>query len=121
MKSAVVFLVAILAAPAYGNETVDRSAPYQPIKGTYAIYSGSLGEQLAPTRKDRKLSFIITGQAAQDIFDSMYPDDKENCGGEGVRARTKGQIWCTYRPARGYKCYFGYDLRTGKGIGGGIC
>lgn len=100
---------------------VDRPAPYQVLKGRYAIYSGELGEQQAPTRNDRKLSLIIDGQPAKEIFDSMSPDDKTACGSEGARSRTKGNTWCSYQPQRGYKCYLGLDLRTGKSIAGGMC
>jgi hypothetical protein len=96
-------------------------APYRPFSGKYTIYSGELGDQQAPTRNERKVSFIIDGGPAKEMFDSMYPDDKETCGSEGTRARTRGNVWCTYQQARGYKCYFGFDLRTGKSIGGGIC
>jgi len=99
----------------------DRPAPYQAVTGRYAIYSGDLDDQQAPTKKDRKLSLIIEGQAAKDLFDSMAPDDKTRCGSDGARSRTKGNTWCAYQPKRGYKCYLGLDLRTGKSIAGGMC
>lgn len=99
----------------------ERPTPYKTVTGRYAIYSGDLGEQQAPTRSDRKLSLIIDGQSAKDIFDSMSPDDKTTCGGEGARSRTKGHTWCSYQPKRGYQCYLGLDLRTGKSIAGGMC
>lgn len=122
MKKTVLIIGATaLVSLAYATVPADWPAPYRQFNGKYTIYSGELGDQQAPTRDDRKLSFIIEGQPAKDIFDSMYPDDKETCGGEGARARTKGNAWCTYQPRRGYRCYFGVDLRTGKSIGGGIC
>jgi len=96
-------------------------APYRSFSGKYTIYAGELGDQQAPTRNERKVSFIVDGEPAKEMFDSMHPDDKETCGGEGARGRTKGNVWCTYQPGKGYKCYFGFDLRTGKSIGGGIC
>jgi hypothetical protein len=91
-------------------------------KGDYAIYSGGLGNQQAPTRDDRKASFIIEGQPAKEIFNNMAPDDKETCRGDkGARSRTKGNVWCTFHPRDRYTCYFGFDLKAGKSIGGGIC
>lgn len=121
MKQTVLIIGATaLVSLAYAT-AADWPAPYRPFNGKYTIYSGELGDQQAPTRDDRKLSFIIEGQPAKDIFDSMYPDDKETCGSEGARGRTKGNAWCTYQPRRGYKCYFGFDLRTGQSIGGGVC
>ena len=59
------------------------------------MYAGSLGDQQAPTANDRKVSFIISGKPAKDLFDSMAPDDKVTCSGErGARSRTKGHVWC---------------------------
>lgn len=107
---------------AYAAEQVDWPAPYRPLKGEYTIYSGGLGDQQAPTRDDRKLSFIVDGAPAKEIFDSMSPDDKHTCTSEkGARSRTKNKIWCTYNPGNGYTCYFGFDLRTGRSIAGGVC
>lgn len=122
MKKTLLTISAItLLSLAYASDQADWPAPYRQFKGDYTIYSGELGNQQAPTRNDRKLSFIIEGQPAKEIFDSMYPDNKETCAGEGARARSKENVWCTYQPRRGYRCYFGFDLRTGKSIGGGIC
>jgi hypothetical protein len=113
---------ALLFSFAYAAEQAHWPAPYRPFKGDYAIYSGELGEQQAPTRDDRKLSFIIEGQPAKDIFNAMPPDEKETCSGEkGARSRRKEHVWCTFNPADGYTCYFGFDLRTGKSLAGGMC
>lgn len=107
---------------AYAAEQGNWPAPYRPSKAKYTIYSGGLGDQQAPTRDDRKLSFIVEGAPAKEIFDSMAPDDKHTCSGEkGTRSRTKGNLWCTYNPDKGYTCYFGFDLRTGRSIPGGTC
>lgn len=123
MKRTVLIVgVTSLMASTYASDKSDWPAPYKPFKGDYTIYSGELGNQQAPTRDDRKLSFIVEGKPAKDIFNSMAPDDKQTCTGEkGARSRTKGNVWCTYHPRDGYTCYFGFDLRTGQSIGGGIC
>lgn len=111
-----------LLSLAYAAEQHNWPAQYRPFKGEYAIYSGGLGDQQAPTKDDRKLSFIIEGQPAKEIFDSMGPDDKHTCSDEqGARSRIKGNAWCTYHPGDGYACYFGVDLRTGKSVAGGTC
>jgi len=107
---------------AHASDTPASPAPYLALKGTYSVYSGELGNQTAPTRRDRKVSFIIEGKAAKDIFDAIASDDKLTCSGnKGARSRTKGSMWCTYEPGEGYTCYFGVDLSTGKSIAGGIC
>ena len=35
---------------------------YRPFKGSYLIYSNTLGEQQPPTPHERKISFMVTGQ-----------------------------------------------------------
>jgi hypothetical protein len=113
---------ALLFPLAYAAEQAHQPAPYRPFKGDYTIYSGELDDQQAPTRDDRKLSFIIEGQPAKDIFNAIPRDEKETCSsGKGARSRRKGNVWCTFNPGDGYTCYFGFDLRTGKSIAGGIC
>ena len=122
MKNTVLIVGAtVLVSIVCSISAAERLAPYRQFSGKYAIYSGELGDQQAPTRTETKVSFIVDGQPAKELFDAMHPDDKETCGGEVARARTKGNVWCTYHPGRGYKCYFGFDLKTGKSIDGGIC
>ncbi|RYE72045.1 MAG: hypothetical protein EOO81_04405 [Oxalobacteraceae bacterium] len=96
-----------------------EAAP-KPLKADYVIYSGDLGEQMPPTKSDRKLSINVTGQSAKAIFDAIGPDTEASCmTGRGERERRKGTVWCFYQPGSGYECYFGFDLRTGKSIEGG--
>jgi hypothetical protein len=99
-----------------------QAAPQKPLSADYVIYSGNLDEQLAPTQADRKISISVSGKPAKDIFESIYPDIKVECITEkGERERRKGNVWCYYMPSRGYRCYLGFDLRTGKSIAGGDC
>jgi hypothetical protein len=124
MREHSILLVAGIALflAAHATERTDWASPYRPLIGKYIIYSGDLGDQQAPTRDDRKLSFIIEGQAAKEIFNALPSDDKETCSGEkGARSRSKENVWCTFNPEDGYTCYFGFDLRTGKSIAGGMC
>jgi hypothetical protein len=121
-KNFILASMAALSVLAYATEQANWPAPYRSFKGQYAIYSGELGDQQAPTQADRKLSFIVEGAAAKDIFNAMPPDDKQTCSGEkGARSRSKANVWCTFNTGDGYTCYFGFDLRTGKSIAGGIC
>jgi len=113
MKAVLLMLVAVVG---------QASAAPKPLKADYVIYSGDLGEQMPPTKADRKISINVTGQSAKDIFDSIGPDLKAECTTEkGDRERRKGTVWCFYQPSSGYECYFGFDLRTGKSIEGGEC
>jgi len=98
-------------------------APTKPLTAEYTIYSGGIGDEQAPTKDDRKLAIEVTGKAAKDIFDSLYPDVQGvNCSDEkGERLRRKGRIWCAYSPSGGYRCFLGFNLRTGESISGGSC
>lgn len=97
-------------------------APSKPLKAHYTIYSGELGNEQAPTDHERKIAIEISGQAAREIFASMYPDAKVTCSGaKGERLRGKGNLWCSFLPGTGYRCFLGYNLRTGKDIAGASC
>ncbi|CDG84870.1 hypothetical protein [Janthinobacterium agaricidamnosum] len=94
---------------------------YKPFKGSYLIYSNDLGEQEPPTRNDRKISFMVTGTIAKDMFDSMSPDSKDSCSSDkDYRERNKDNVSCTLDHGE-YACHFGFNLRTGKSIAGAIC
>lgn len=99
------------------------AAPAKPLTAEYTIYSGALGDEQAPTREDRKLAIEVTGKAAKEIFDSLYPDVQGvSCSDEkGERLRRKGRVWCAYSPSGGYRCFLGVNLRTGESISGGSC
>ena len=94
---------------------------FKPIKGSYLVYSGDLGEEQPPTANDRKISFVVTGQVAKEMFNSMSPDIKQACSqGKGYHERQKGNVSCVH-DADGYSCHFGLNLRTGASISGGYC
>jgi hypothetical protein len=117
MKILFPLMLAMFLAP-----TGQAKAVPKPLKADYVIYSGDLGEQMPPTKNDRKISINVTGQPAKEIFDSIWPDIKAECNTEkGGRERRKDNVWCFYLPGSGYECYFGFDLRTGKSIDGGEC
>ena len=99
------------------------SERYKPLQATYLLYSGEPGERAAPTATDRKIAIIVRGSPAKEIFDSLYPDAKDvTCTTEpGERLRRKGDIWCSYRPSNGYRCFLGYNLRNGQADSGASC
>jgi hypothetical protein len=108
---------------AHAQEKPADPAPTKPLKADYTIYSGELGDEQAPTKDERKLAIEVKGSAAKEIFDSLYPDAKGvSCSGEkGERLRRKGHVWCGYSPSSGYRCFIGFNLRTGDSIAGGSC
>jgi len=124
MKPSTLFFAAasMLSVLSHAQEKADYPAPAKPLKAEYTIYSGGLGDEQAPTKDERKLAIEISGQGAKDIFDSLYPDAKVTCSGEqGERLRRKGHVWCSFSPANGYRCFIGFNLRTGDSIAGGSC
>lgn len=99
---------------------------WRPLKASYTIFSGPiLSDREAPTPTDRKLSIRIEGQPAKEIFDSIGPDMRLTCSPEkGDRERAKQGVQCTYTAEgknKGYDCWIGIDLRTGKSIGTVSC
>lgn len=108
------------ALAAAGQDTAAGDS--KPLKGSYSIYAGTLGEETAPTKNDRKIAIEITGQPAKEMFESMYPDYQPTCSGEkGDRDRRKGNVYCSFNQGVGYRCFLGIDLRTGKSIAGASC
>ena len=110
-------------AAASAQDKAIYPAPAKSLTAEYTIYSGSLGDEQAPTKEDRKLAIEVTGKAAKEIFDSLYPDVQGvSCSDEkGERLRRKGRVWCAYSPSGGYRCFLGVNLRTGESISGGSC
>lgn len=124
MKTTPFLLLLLLgASTAYGAPD-EAPGPHRPLQGSYWIYGGGLGDPVPPTAKDKKVMFSIEGRAARELFDALGPDKKDLCtegSGTRVRARDKDRLFCM-RSARGeYSCNFGFDLRSGKSIGGSVC
>jgi len=120
MQRLLIIAIASMMLPfwAYASE----GGKYRPLKASYSLYSGTPGEKEAPTKTDRKIAIEIEGQAAKDIFDSLYPDAKVTCSEEkGERLRRRGEVWCTYTPTEKYRCFVGFNLRTGKSYSGASC
>lgn len=94
----------------------------KPLKGDYYTYGGSIGDKTPPTAKDRKLSLMLTGPLAKDLFDHIGPDTKDACSaGPDYRERNRGDLSCTWTKEDGYSCYVGVDVTTGKSIQGSTC
>jgi hypothetical protein len=105
------------------NSAVGWYEKFKPLKATYLIYSGEPDERAAPTKTDRKIAIIVEGDPAKEVFDSLYPDAKGvTCTTEkGERLRRRGDVWCSYRPSDGYRCFMGFNLRTGQAHSGASC
>ena len=120
------FLLATLSFHITSIMAADTSPPSapKPLRGNYQIYGGTLSEMLPPTSSDKKVAFMLTGPAAKDLFLQIGPDvaRKNACSeANGYRERRRGDLSCVYMKNDGYSCYFGLDLKTGKGMHGAIC
>jgi hypothetical protein len=124
MKKLLVLASACVLSAAYaGDDAKGWYEKYKPLKASYLIYAGEPDERSAPTKTDRELAIIVEGNAAKEIFDSLYPDAKGvSCTTEpGERLRRKGDVWCSYRPSDGYRCFMGFNLRNGQSNSGASC
>ncbi|MEH6433743.1 hypothetical protein [Massilia sp. DD77] len=115
-----VFACAAAALPSHADEL----GPHKKLTGVYRVYGGGLGDPSVPTPQDKKVMFSISGAAAKEIFNAIGPDKKDICTeGSSTRVRSKddGNLSCL-RSAKGeYSCNFGFDLVSGKSIGGIVC
>lgn len=102
----------------------DWELKYTPITGQYGIYGGGLGDPTRPGKDDAKIAFSVEGKVAKEMFDAMGPDVKDVCtegSGDRVREKDHGNLSCMRTKKGEYFCNFGFDLRTGKSIGGVVC
>ncbi|MBJ7314090.1 hypothetical protein ACFOLJ_04440 [Rugamonas sp. CCM 8940] len=124
MSPRLVIVVSALAIISLAD-AADKKAPGRylatPLKGDYYVYGGTMAEMLPPTAKDRKVSFMVNGQLAKDLFNQIGPDAKHACSAEtGYHERRKGDLVCIL-DEDGYSCYFGLDVTIGKSTYGVIC
>ena len=102
----------------------DAATGHKPLSGVYKIYGGGLADQTKPTDNDKKVMFSITGPAARDLFEQIGPDKRDECtAGQGIRVRSRDSenLFCMRSAEGGYRCNFGFDLQSGKSIGGIVC
>lgn len=126
MKHAIPLLsLALLLSSSHAEAPKEWDGEYSAAKTRYLIYSGNLGEHESPKRGSKKVSILIEGQLARELFNSLGPDRKEACGASsGVRIRERGDITCSYHHAQkvaAFTCYVGLNLKTGKSMEGATC
>ena len=126
MKRFIVFLSsAALLSSAGAAVTKAWDGTYAPAKTSYLLYSGDLAEKGPPKRTDTKLTVMVEGQLAKELFESLGPDLKDACAAsDTVSIRQRGDVSCSYDRARkslAHTCYIGLNLRNGKSIPGSIC
>lgn len=125
LSSAAVLSAVFALSPSHAAAPQEWDGDFHPAKVSYLAYSGTLSEKEPPKMGKQKVSLMIEGQLAQDLFASIGPDQKTACGeGSGLRMRRRGDVSCTFdKDAKSYPytCYIGVDVRTGKSSTGSIC
>lgn len=122
MKRFVLAFVSVPVFAALAHAAHEWEWMLRPAEARYVLYGGDIGDTHAPAPNDVHVAFYVRGRAAKEMFDAMGPDRKTECGIEkGGRVREKEHVACRFRPSDGYQCDFGFDLSSGKSIGGSIC
>jgi hypothetical protein len=125
MKNTLLFtLTCVCASPLSAADQESWQFEHKKIPGVYGIYGGGLGDPVAPTQNDSKISFSIRGTAAKEMFAAMGPDIKDVCtegSGDRVREKDDGKLSCVRTKKGEFFCNVGFDLRNGKSIGGSTC
>ena len=115
-------LIFLLVLPVIAADT--EPGPYLQTSASYRLYGGELGDSTEPSPNDKKVAFSVKGTAARQIFDAIGPDQRDACT-EGSRMRVRHKdhehLTCTLSKENDYVCSFGFDLVSGKSIGGSIC
>jgi hypothetical protein len=119
----------VLSFAQAADPSSDPYGLWKPLQGAiYKFHSGIVADRTPPTSTDRKLTVLVDGKTAKDIFDSIGPDLPETCSGEqGDRMRDKKGIHCSYTAEDKttkdgpYRCWIGLDLRTGNSVGTVSC
>lgn len=98
---------------------------WKPLRGAaYKFHAGLVADAAPPTASDRRLTILIDGAAAKEVFDGIGPDEPETCtDAKGDRHRRKKGIVCFYtakdeKDKDGpYRCWIGLNLKNGDTIG----
>jgi len=124
-RPVMLFLSILMLPPSYAETPRQWDGDYASTKTSYLMYSGSLSEKEPPRTGSQKLSLMIEGPLAKELFDSLGANQKQACGAStGVRIRQRGDVTCAYDheiKSAPYTCFVGLDLKTGKSMPGETC
>jgi hypothetical protein len=125
IPGAIAVAITLLSLAHAGDRPDDPSGLWKSLQGaTYKFHSGIVADHEPPTAKDSRLTIVLHGKAAKELFESIGPDQKETCDDvTGDRERAKKGVSCTYTASLvndkdgPVKCWIGLDLKTGDTIG----
>lgn len=114
---ALVSALALLPAHAADETKENRRYLAKPLMGDYYVYGGSPGDSTPPTSNDRKVSLMLTGPLAKELFEHIGRDVKTECKpSPDYRERRRGDLTCSWTKVHGHSCYFGLDGKNGKSM-----
>lgn len=121
ITSVFIGIVGIVASLETSANPDDPSGLWKKIPAMYKVHSGGVSDRVGATRSDRKLTVLITGQPAKEVFDNIGVDVRNPCeSGPKDRVRAKKGVYCQYEAELAdprdhhYRCWIGIDLRTGN-------
>ena len=123
-RSGRLWLLILLSVAAVAAVAAEWERTYRPASVQYALYGGTMGDPIQPTKGDTKVAFNVRGAAARELFEAIGPDRRDGCSaqdGSRYRARDDDKLVCVRYPDKTHQCFFGFDLRTGRSIGGNTC
>lgn len=107
------------------DPTSDPYGLWKPLQGAiYKSIPGVVADRTPPTANERRLTILVDGKAAKDIFDSIDSDYAEGTysDAKGDRHRSKKGVVCDYtaqdeKDKDGpYRCWIGVNLQTGDTV-----
>ena len=122
MKLAIKWPMAAATAVVVALTSLAAAAEPRKFSGEYSLYSGTLDDRGLPNRKDAKVWMEISGRAAARMYGYMGAAAKVDYCTNEEEARSRDELMCFRNKKTGdARCRFGFDMRTGKSIGGVIC
>lgn len=112
----------IVALLCCAQAAISQDSSRGKFSGEYFFYSGTLDDVSQPTAKDAKVGMWVSGPVAAQMFRHLGRTSKISfCGDEKKETRSREELICSRDNTGNARCYFGFDLRSGKSIGAIIC
>jgi hypothetical protein len=119
-KAAMAVAIVVVMLPGFA---ISQTSTNVQIPGAYSFYSGELGDELGvPNTKDAKVSIMVSGPLAVRMYQHMGNGARSNSCLDDEETRVRDNLICSRKKASGQAtCHFGFDLHSGKSIGGTVC
>lgn len=123
LKPIKVFLLAFaVAVTCWPGTATPQDGSEGKFSGEFLFYGGTLDDRTPPTRRDTKLSIEVSGPFAAQLFRRMAGGPQQDNCGDNQEWKARDELVCIRDRTTGkVDCYFGFDMRSGKSIGGVIC